>query len=75
MLMTRSNETGLQRDAAGLMSVLFMSVTNMAPGAAVAFSARRQVQVSRIASCLPPALRLASPNRKPDGSRRSGQVR
>jgi hypothetical protein len=29
---------GLQRNAVGLTSVLFMSVTNMAPGAAVAFS-------------------------------------
>jgi amino acid transporter len=36
--MARSHGTGLQRDAVGLMSVLFMSVTNMAPGAAVAFS-------------------------------------
>lgn len=36
--MARSHETGLQRDAVGLMSVLFMSVTNMAPGAAVAFA-------------------------------------
>lgn len=36
--MTRSPGTGLQRNAVGLMSVLFMSVTNMAPGAAVAFS-------------------------------------
>lgn len=36
--MAISRETGLQRDAVGLMSVLFMSVTNMAPGAAVAFS-------------------------------------
>jgi hypothetical protein len=36
--MARTSGTGLQRDAVGLMSVLFMSVTNMAPGAAVAFS-------------------------------------
>ena len=39
--MARSHETGLQRDAVGLMSVLFMSVTNMAPGAAVAFDLGR----------------------------------
>lgn len=36
--MAKSDQTGLQRDAVGLMSVLFISVTNMAPGAAVAFS-------------------------------------
>jgi amino acid transporter len=40
--MARSPEpqtgSGLQRDAVGLTSVLFMSVTNMAPAAAVAFS-------------------------------------
>ncbi len=36
--MARSHGAGLQRDAVGLMSVLFMSVTNMAPAAAVAFS-------------------------------------
>lgn len=30
--------TGLQRNAIGLTSVLFMSVTNMAPAASVAFS-------------------------------------
>jgi amino acid transporter len=36
--MARPHGTGLQRDAVGLMSVLFMSVTNMAPAAAVAFS-------------------------------------
>jgi amino acid transporter len=36
--MARAHGTGLQRDAVGLMSVLFMSVTYMAPGAAVAFS-------------------------------------
>ena len=29
---------GLHRDAVGLVSVLFQSVANMAPGAAVAFS-------------------------------------
>ena len=36
--MARSPATGLQQDAVGLTSVLFMAVTNMAPGAAVAFS-------------------------------------
>lgn len=37
-MMARSSGSGLQRDAVGLMAVLFTSVTNMAPGAAVAFS-------------------------------------
>lgn len=36
--MARVQENGLQRNAVGLTSVLFMSVTNMAPAAAVAFS-------------------------------------
>jgi amino acid transporter len=36
--MTSSHTPGLQRGAVGLTSVLFMSVTNMAPAAAVAFS-------------------------------------
>lgn len=36
--MVSSHKAGLQRDAVGLTSVLFMSVTNMAPAAAVAFS-------------------------------------
>jgi hypothetical protein len=36
--MASSGETGLQRNAVGLSPVLFMSVTTMAPGAAVAFS-------------------------------------
>jgi hypothetical protein len=36
--MARSHGAGLQRDAVGLTSVLFMSVTNIAPAAAVAFS-------------------------------------
>ena len=35
--MARAHGTGLQRDAVGLMSVL-LSVTYMAPGAAVTFS-------------------------------------
>ncbi len=36
--MTGPRQGGLQRDAVGLTSVLFMSVTDMAPAAAVAFS-------------------------------------
>jgi hypothetical protein len=50
-MMARPSGTGLQRDSVGLTSVLFMSVTNMAPGAAVAFSilfaAGRDVRLQR----------------------------